>query len=58
MRKNEETESEKLQNQRNIFNHKGLQNSFIFSLFASRSKVDGFQAKDENDDRQENSSST
>ena len=55
MRKNEKIESERLQSQRNIFNHNELQNSLIFSVFASRSKVDGFQAKDENDDCQENS---
>ena len=46
-----------LQNQHNIFNHKELQKPLIFSVFASRSEVDGFQAKDKNDDCQENSSS-
>ena len=58
MRKNEEIESEKQDNQRNIFNHKELQNTLIFCVFASRSKVDGFQAKDKNDDCQENSLSS
>lgn len=58
MRKNEEIESEKQDNQRNTLNHKELQNPLIFSVFASRSKVDGFQAKDKNDDCQENSSSS